>query len=256
MYCDSPLTMIHAIPGRSKQLDSETVLILPNGKALAQAEAHKEMRRCLLVPSTRSRWARVGLEVAPIIQMPDTKKHLPITLYNWSLSHSLVVRTGDTVVLTLLAWTDSLPLTATIALTADAVRLRMKENVLPKRKGVQCFDPHEADIRECMELVPYDLLRLKRNSFLVVPACELPSIADGYIALVASVRNGFHDNSARYIYPGPNGGVALEYKMLKPATLRPGQHIANLYICNALGALPPYQGELGRQDSIIPANWR
>src|SRR3989338_1542075 len=113
MYCDSPLTTVRVIPGRSEQIDPETVLILPNGKVLAHAIAPEEMRGCLLVPSTRSRWARVGLEVAPIIRMPGAERHLPVTLYNWSLSHSLIVRVGDTIVLTLLGWIDSLPLVET-----------------------------------------------------------------------------------------------------------------------------------------------
>ncbi|MBI2053130.1 MAG: hypothetical protein HYT41_00075 [Candidatus Sungbacteria bacterium] len=188
--------------------------------------------------------------------MPDTERHLPVILYNWSPSHALVVRAGDTIALTLLAWTDSLPLIETRLLTADAITLRMKESTLPKRRGIPCFDPHEVDIQECMELAPYERLYLKQGDFLVVSACERPFVPEGHIGLVASAKSGFHDNSARYVYPGSDGSIALEYKMLRSALLKPGQHLANLSICYALEPLPPRTGGLGRQKSIIPADWR
>lgn len=102
---------------------------------------------------------------------------LAILLSNWSLSYSLIIRIGDTIALAPYKWAKLyLKLVETIPFTADATSLWMKEAVLPKRKSVPFFDPHEMDIQECMEIVPYGVMKLKKHDFLVVPVNERPLI--------------------------------------------------------------------------------
>lgn len=262
MHVDRPFTMVHAISGESEQLDPDTILIFPRGVARAQVDVPEEMRHYVQVPCTRSRWARIGLQVEPIsaiiIQPPET---LTMFLSNWSRSYSLVVRKGDTAVaLTVgIEWVKSLPPEEKIPLTADARSLRIKEGVLPKRthkrKSVPFFDPRELDIQECMESILYDMLILKKHDFLVVPVREQPTTPDGHIGFITSAIKGLRQNSAQYDHAGSDGTRVLELKASRSIRIEPGMHIGDLTIyriSSSLPPLPPYQGTLGKSTSPIP----
>lgn len=181
---------------------------------------------------------------------------LAVLLSNWSLSYALIIRTGDTLALAPYKWTELyLKLVGTIPLTADAILLRMKEAMLPKRKGVPFFDPHETDMRECMEIIPFNELKLKKHDFLVVSACERPLTPDGHIGFITSAIRGLLQNSAQYDHAGSHGTRVMEFKALRSIRIMPGMHIGDLAIYATPAPLPSYQGILGKSVSVIPFSW-
>lgn len=258
MYCDTPLIEVHAIPGESEQLDSETVLIFPRGTVRARVEIPEEMRFYAMTAHTRSRWARIGMQVAPVSpSIGQSSGVLAVLLSNWSPSHSLIVRTGNTIALAPYKWTELyLRLVETIPLTAGTTLLRIKEAVLPKRKSVPFFDPHEMDTQECIEIVPYDVLKLKKHDFVVIPVCERPLIPlDEHIGFITSAVKRLLQNSAQYDYAGSDGTRVMEFKALGSARIDPGMHIGDLSIYRTPSPLPTYQGVMGKRESIMPFPW-
>lgn len=255
MYCDAPLIEILTSPRESERLDSETILISPRGTVVARVGIPKEMRHYDLTAHTRSRWARIGMQVqsiSPMIAQPWGT--LAVLLSNWSLSYSLIIRIGDTIALAPYEWVALyLKPVRTIPLTADATSLRMKEAVLPKRRSVPFFDPHEMDIQECMEIVPYDVLKLKKHDFLVMPVCERPTIPlDGHIGFITSAVGRLLQNSAQYDHAGSYGTRVMEFKVLQSISITPGAYIGNLTIYATPAPIPPYQGILGKSESVAP----
>ncbi len=259
MYCDAPLIEVHAYPGKSEQLDPGTVLIFPRGTARARVDIPEEMLFYDLTAHTRSRWARVGMQVQPVSPMiAQPWGTLAVLLSNWSLTYSLVVREGDTVALAPYKWLELYlrhSHTATIPLTAGTTLLQMKEEVLPKRISVPFFDPREIDIRECMDIVPYDILTLKKHAFLVMPVCEQPTVPDGHIGFITSAVNALLQNSAQYDHAGSDGTRVMELKALRRTRIEPGMHIGNLVIYRTSSPLPPYQGVMGKSNDIMPLPW-
>lgn len=257
MYCDSPLTTIHAIPGGSEYLDADTILIYPRGTAWARVDIPKEMRHYDLIAHTRSRWARVGLQVQPVDPMiAQPWGTLAVLLSNWSPTYSLVIRTGDTITLAPYQWTKLyLKLVEIIPFTAGGVLLRMKEAILPKRRSGPFFDPQETNIQECMETVPYDMLISKKHDFLVMSVCERPAILDGHIGFATSAVRALLQNSAQYDYAGSHGTRVMEFKVLRSIQITPGAQIGNLAVYATSAYLPPYQGILGKSESVMPFPW-
>ncbi len=250
------MTTVESVPGRSRELDKTTVLILPNGKAQATVVVPEEMRDRLLIPRARSRRARIGLHVMVLQKyMPDQSGTLEIALFNWSPSYALIIREGDAITLTPLKWVETLPLVEKIPFTADGVYLQMKEDALPRINGIPFFDPVTMDPKEYMEVRMYDAIQLKKCGHLVLRMQERLAVPDHHVGFVSSAVQGLIQNSAQVIYPGSNGNLVMEMKAFRPLRIEPGMHLANMTLHNA-SWLPPYEGSLGKkQGSIIPPFW-
>lgn len=253
MYCDCPLATVAMSQGRSLQMDGQTVLIPPNGKAQGTVVVPERMRNQLLAPRARSRRARVGFHVMPLRgYAPDQSGILKVSVFNWSPSCSLILHKGDSIALTPLKWVETLPLVQKIPLTADGVYLHMNEDALPKIDGTPFFDPMTMDPEKYMVMEPYDRLELQEYGHLVIRVREQPVIPEHHIGFVSSAVKGLLQNSAQVVYPGSDGDLVVENKVFRPIRIEPGKHIANMTLHDA-SWLPSYEGSLGkRQGSIIP----
>lgn len=258
MYCDSPLTTIHAIPKRSVQWNAKTVLVLPDGKAWGRVNVPETMQGHILTPRTKSRWARIGMHVGTHQTFScEGPGVMAVGIFNWSAEYSLVVRKGDAIALTYSEWVADEPPIRIIPLTANSVFIRVKKESLPTETLIPFLDPQGVDLPTYMEAVPYHALPLNYPDWIVLPACEEPEIPEGCIGFITSTLPGTLHNSAQYAHAGPPRKIALEFKIFEPLTIKVGMRVANLSIYRAPYAVVSHPSSLDAQkDSIIPAAWQ
>lgn len=255
MY-DAPLIRIFSVPGRSEKLNTKRVLIRPNGRATGQIPVSTELEDGLVDPCTRSRRARCGFHVGPNgSTRANPQGILSVSIYNWSPAYGLVITEEDFIALVPDRWPENFPLVKRIPLIAGHTFLQMKTALLPKANSIPYFDPYTMHMHDYMEEVRYGEIKLKAYDFLVVQAEQHEPVPDGCTGVITSAVRQWLHNSARYAHGGPNERLALEYKIFEPTMLNPGKHIANLAIYETPSS-PPYTGELGKQNTLIPATWK
>jgi len=260
LYCDCPLTNVHEIPKKSIQLDEKTVLIFPGGKAWAAARIPNEMVGHPVLPHTRSRHARIGMQVttrsheARLIESHTRRQHIEVSIFNWSWSYGLMLHEGEGVTLATSGRIKKLPLAERIPLTADGTVLQIKKHLLPKWDEWMAFmDPFTMDISAYAVAVAYHTgIALEPQDFLTFQTRERPTTPDGHIGIIKSAIPGTQQNSADLDYHGSEGHRAIELKsfLKDPLQIRPGMVIAVLEVYRAPTSLPPYNGALGRSPSI------
>lgn len=254
-YRDSVITEVRAIPGES-QLETDGVVVYPNGRARARVEIPVELTGIPLIAHAPSRLARFGLHTARDPEAPlfGPKYYLDIILFNWSRHYALKVYRADKIALAADRRIRKLPLIANVPLRAGFVYLHVRTSGLPQRDdGLRFLDPPAiSDMREVIGTLPYAELVIKPQDFFVFEVIERPAIPENHIAVIETSTSGLLHSSSNMVYHGSHGVLALEIKSFRSDTIkiRPMDPLAKLLLYESPLPLPHYRGLLGRSASI------
>lgn len=260
-YQDVALKMLRAESDASHPIDDDTVLICPGGTASAVVDIPRYLEEYPLTAHSRSSWARRGLHVTRDPYFHKSPYQMGVTLKNWAY-YGIVIREGDTLLLTNSPQIKNLPLVEIIPLHAANQFLWVNIGIFPHAHiyddntlawSIPYLDPLLPEMYGTLfKEWQYDALHLKPDTFFVVAAQEQPTIPNDCIGIVESATRNLQHASATLDQPMSRGKRALEFLTLRECCIRPGAHIATLKIYRSPVPLVPYAGKYSGQNSIVP----
>lgn len=253
----------------------EHAIIQPEGWITASVRIPEELRNEFLVHAhTRSTFARIGIqvvldqtEVNRLLVSDPLPEKIRVTIENWG-EYPVLFRKGDTIVLTNIFLTDTLP---PVPITSEPESI-MENNVFHLHAGdkyltvsrwrvprlyiaerrVRVIDPHMPHLDHIMKTRRFETLDMHPDEFFVIEAHETIRIPKNEVAILHRAHDAIHHTSAVLVYPDWTGKLILEFKAIQKITLYPGMLIAFLSVYRPTNPLPDYSGKYQNQKDIRP----